>query len=771
MTSKVVGTSQVRKDAVDKVTGAGQYTDDFFIPGLLTGRLVHSPHAHARVVRVNKEKALALPGVVAVICHTDLPDVKYPTAGHPYSLDPSHRDVADRKIFADVARYVGDIVAGVVAEDELTARRAAQLVEVEYEVLPFVLDPRQAMADGAPQLHEGFPRNVLASFGNTYGDTAAFMKEAAHCVDATYSTNIVQHAQMENQTATAHVDSHGRIVITSSTQIPHIARRIVGQALDLPWGQVQVIKPYIGGGFGNKQDVIAEPIVAAMTLKCGGRPVRLTYDREEVFTDTRTRHAVEITFHSCLDASHKLLATHVEGISNNGSYASHGHSIIMAATSKFRPLYHWQAFRIEPKTVYTNLPTAGAMRGYGAPQMTFALECHMDDLARQFGLDPIDFRRHNLVRVGYEDPVTHNRVASFGIPECIRLGMERYDWTNRRRALENQTGSRRRGLGMALFSYGSGTFPAGLEISGARISLNQDGSATLMVGATEIGQGADTVFAQMAAETMGISYDKVHVRSTQDTDLAPFDTGAYASRQTYIVGFAIHKAATQVRDKILKVASRMTGRSIENLDTENDQVVDARTGEPVISIADVSLNAYYDLMHAEPITADVSNNARINTFSYGATFCEIEVDLRTGKIEVLDITNFHDCGTVINPKTAEGQVLGGMHMGIGQALTEDLKFDPATGRCQNPNLLDYKIGTAMDNNGLHCVFVDSYDPTAPYGQKSLGEPPTLSPAPAIRNALLHATGVAMNSLPLSQQRVFEAIKAAGLLMEKEEDHA
>lgn len=767
MTSKAVGKSVARKDAVDKVTGAAKYTDDFFVPGMLVGKVVHSPHAHARVVRVNKEKALALPGVAAVICHEDLPDVQYPTAGHPYSLDPSHRDIADRRIFASVARYVGDIVAGVVAEDELTARRAAELVEVEYEILPFVLDPAEAMAPGAPQLHEGFPGNVLASSGSSFGEVDALMKQAARTVEGRYATNIVQHAQMENQTAYAQMDGHGRIIITSSTQIPHIARRIVGQALDIPWGRIQVIKPYIGGGFGNKQDVIAEPIVAAMTLKAGGRPVRLIYDREEVFVDTRTRHAVDFTLKSALDENNHLLAIHLQAVSNNGSYASHGHSVIMAGTSKFRPLYHWQAMRLEPKTVYTNLPAAGAMRGYGSPQVTFAIECHMEDLARQLKMDPIEFRRMNLVRVGYEDPFTHNKVSSFGIPECIRIGMEQYDWTNRRRELEHQSGPKRRGLGMALFSYGSGTYPAGLEIAGCRISLNQDGSASLMVGATEIGQGADTVFAQMAAQTTGISYDRITVRSTQDTDIAPFDTGAYASRQTYITGFAVHKAALEIREKILAVASRMTGAATENLDTENDSVIDARSGEPLVSIADVAMEAFYNTTYSEPITADVSNNARINTFSYGATFCEIEVDLRNGKIEIIDITNLHDCGTVINPKTAEGQVFGGMAMGIGQALTEDLKFDPKTGRCLNPNLLDYKIGTAMDTPNMHCVFVDSYDPTAPYGQKSLGEPPNLSPAPAIRNALLHATGMAMDSLPMSQQRVFEALQAAGLLMEEE----
>lgn len=767
MTSKAVGKSPARKDAIDKVTGLGKYTDDYFLPGMLVGKLVHSPHAHARVVKVNKEKALALPGVVAVICHEDLPDVEYPTAGHPYSMDPKHRDIADRRIFAETARYVGDPVAGVVAEDDVTARRAAELVEIEYEVLPFVIDPHEAMAEGAPQLHRGYPRNILAASSNEYGDAPAALKEAERRFEGTYRTNIVQHAQMENQTAFAHVDAHGRIIITSSTQIPHIARRIVGQALDIPWGKIQVIKPYVGGGFGNKQEVIAEPIVAAMTLRSGGRPVRLIYDREEVFTDTRTRHAIEYHFDTAVDENDRLVATHLTALSNNGSYASHGHSVVGAGTSKFRPLYYWQNFLLEPKTVYTNLPTAGAMRGYGSPQMVFALECHMEDMAYALHLDPIEFRRSNLVRLGYEDPITHNRVSSFGIPECIRVGMEQYNWTQRRRALENQTGSRRRGLGMALFSYGSGTWPAGLEIAGARITLNQDGSATLMVGATEIGQGADTVFAQMAAETTGISYDRITIRSTQDTDIAPFDTGAYASRQTYVTGFAVHKAAEEIREKILQVAARLTGLDKAELDTLDDQVVSVRSGEVLLSIADVALESYYSREHAAPITADVSHNTKVNTFSYGATFCEIEVDLRTGKIEIVDITNIHDSGTIINPTTARGQVFGGMSMGIGQALSEDLKFDPKTGRCLNPNLLDYKIMTAMDVPRMHCHFVESHDPTSSYGQKSLGEPPTLSPAPAIRNALLHATGVAVNSLPLSQQRVFEALKQAGLTMDKE----
>ena len=428
MSLKIVGKSVQRLDAIEKVTGRARYSEDFFERDMLVGKVLRSPHAHALVKRIDVSRAQALPGVEAVILPKDLPSIKFPTAGHPWSLDVAHRDVADRLILTEKARFVGDAIAAVVAVDLLTAEKALHLIDVEYEVLPFVLTPEDAMKEGAPVLHEERPSNIVSTFGAQYGDIDAEFRTADRVFEGEFETSIVQHCHLENQTAFAFVDSHGRVVINSSTQIPHIVRRIVAQALGLRWGKVQVIKPYIGGGFGAKQDVVIEPLVAAMTLAVHGRPVRCSFTREEVFIDSRTRHAMKIHLRIAASNAGMLQGIEVKLLSNTGAYASHGHSIAMSAGSKFRPLYHFRSYRFEPKTVYTNLPVAGAMRGYGVPQMFFALESLLEDIARELKLDPIEFRRQNLISVGHQDPLTKNIVRSFGIPECIDKGKALIQW-------------------------------------------------------------------------------------------------------------------------------------------------------------------------------------------------------------------------------------------------------------------------------------------------------------------------------------------------------
>ena len=764
MSFDVIGKSYPRLDAIAKVTGKAMYTDDFFVRDMLVGKVLRSPHAHARIISIKADKALALDGVEAVLTHENTPKHQYPTAGHPWSLDPSHRDGEDRRMITDKARFVGDVVAAVVAKDELIAKKALKLIEIEYEVLDFVLDPEKTFLEGAPVIHDERPNNIISSFGYAFGDIEKEKANSEMSYKGLYKTGIVQHCQIENQSSYAYQDTDGRIVIVSSTQIPHIVRRIVGQALDIPWGNIKVINPYIGGGFGNKQDVIVEPLNAAMTLAVGGRPVRYAIDREETFIDTRTRHAMNIGFEVAFEKDGKLNGLDIKLTSNNGAYASHGHSVTMAAGSKFRPLYYWNAIKFDPKTVYTNLPVGGAMRGYGAPQMVFALECLMDDIALKLGMDPIELRTKNLVSLGYEDPLSHNKVLSFGIPGCIEQGKKLMHWDEKREKYKNQTGHKRRGVGMALFSYSSGTHPVGLEMAGARIVMNQDGSVQLQVGATEIGQGSDTVFAQMAAEAIGIPFSKVRVISTQDTDISPFDTGSYASRQTYVSGFAVNKAGLEIKEKVLVFAGRKFNMDPSLLNIIDSEIVEISIGKVLCPLQDVAMEAYYDRIFAAPITSDVSNNARVNAFSYGATFTEIEVDLRTGRIEVIEIFNVHDSGTIINPMLAAGQVHGGVSMSLGFALSEIMLFDEKTGRPLNNNLLDYKLPTSMDTPDIGAEFEETYDPTSSFGQKSLGEPPTLSPAPAIRNAVLHATGIHFDKIPMTPQVVFEKFKEAGILM-------
>jgi len=790
MAYKVVGKSVRKVDAIAKVTGKAKYTDDFSERDMLVGKILHSPYAHAIIKSIDVSLARALPGVEAVLTYKDLPRINYSTtlpgviedviekelaeelelkrikfgtAGHPYSLDPGHRDVEDRHILTKKARFIGDNIAAVVATDELIAEKALKLIKVEYEVLEALTSTDAALREGAPLIHEGRERNILASGGFAIGDVEEAFKESDLVIEGEYETSIVQHCHMENQTSYAYQDTDGRIVIVTSTQIPQIVRRVVAQALGLPWGKVRVIKPFVGGGFGNKQDVCIEPLNAAMTLAVGGRPVKIELTREESMIDTRTRHAFKFKIKTGINHNGKIIGIHISAVSNTGAYASHGHSIAGSAGGKFRYLYPTKALKYDPITVYTNLPVAGAMRGYGCPQIFYAFESHLEDIAKRLNMDPIEIRQKNLVEVGFVDPVSKNKITSCGIRECIAKGKALIKWDEKKVLYKEQSGDKLRGVGMACFSYASGTYPVALELAAARIVLNQDGSLQLQIGATDTGQGSDTVFGQMVAEVLGLPMDMVHVISTQDTDISPFDTGCYASRQTYVSGMAVEKAALEVKAKILTFASSMTDIPVDKLDLLEQKIVYKHSGESVLTLEQVAMQSYYDRVLAKPITSDISNNARINAVPFGVTFAEVEVDIKTGKIVVLEIYNVHDSGTIINPQMAEGQVHGGVSMGIGYALSEQLLFDAVTGKPLNNNLLDYKLPTIMDTPNIGAAFVETYEPTGPFGVKSLGEPPVISPAPAIRNAVLDATGVAFNRLPMNPQRVFEGFKKAGLI--------
>ncbi|MCB8814904.1 xanthine dehydrogenase molybdenum-binding subunit XdhA [Desulfosporosinus shakirovi] len=786
MAYTVVGKSVTRVDAVAKVTGKAKYTDDFSERDMLVGKILHSPYAHAIVKSIDVSKAKALAGVEAVLTYKDLPQIryatampgvieaiatdevdvaelKYGTAGHPFSLDESHRDKEDRYILTQKARFVGDNIAAVVATDALIASKALKLIEVEYEVLEALTSTDAALKEGAPLIHDDCEGNILASNGYAIGNIEEALKESDHVIEGEYETSIVQHCHMENQVSHAYVDSDRRIVIMTSTQIPHIVRRIVAQSLGISWGRVRVIKPYVGGGFGNKQDVCIEPLNVAMSLAAGGRPVKLELSREEAMIDTRTRHAFKFKIKTGINKDGKINGIHITAVSNTGAYASHGHSIASSGGGKFRYLYPTKALKYDPITVYTNLPVAGAMRGYGTPQIFFAFESHMEDIAKKLKMDPIEIRKKNLVEVGFVEPLSKNKIMSCSIRECIDKGRELIKWDAKKALYKDQSGDKRRGVGMACFSYASGTYPVALELAGARIVMNQDGSVQLQLGATEIGQGSDTVFAQMVAEVLGIPMYMVHVISTQDTDITPFDTGSYASRQTYVSGMAVEKAALEVREKVLAFANRMTDIPAHLLDIKDQFVVFKDSGEQVIALEVVAMQSYYDRVNAQPITSDVSNNARINAIPYGVTFAEVEVDIKTGKIKILEIFNVHDSGKIVNPLLAEGQVHGGVSMGIGYALSEQLLFDEQTGKPLNNNLLDYKLPTIMDTPDIGAAFVEKEDPTGPFGVKSLGEPPIVSPAPAIRNAVFDATDVAFNRIPMNPQRVFEKFKETGLI--------
>ncbi|MDR1019567.1 MAG: xanthine dehydrogenase molybdenum-binding subunit XdhA [Synergistaceae bacterium] len=765
MARKAIGRSVPRVDAYDKVTGRAKYTDDLADRNALIAKILHSTIANGLVTKIDTGRAEKLPGVVKILTCFDVPDIEFPTAGHPWSTDPAHRDPTDRKLLNRRVRLYGDDIAAVVAEDEVAASRALRAIEVQYEEYPAATDPEEAMRDGVPLLHEGFPNNILERHSVLDGDfDEATKEEGLIRVEGTYQTPTVQHCHIELPTSYAYMEG-GRVVVVSSTQIPHIVRRIVGQALGIPWGMVRIIKPYIGGGFGNKQDALYEPLNAWLSVQLGGRLVKLELSREEAFYGTRVRHAVKVHITSYVRPDGRIVARDAKFVSNQGAYGSHGHSIVSKCVTAFRQLYNDErAKRAEAVTVYTNTATSGAMRGYGTPQSVFGMECHADDIAARLGIDPMEFRRMNMMPVGYTDPFSKNVNWSDSFNQCIEKGREYIGWDRKRELYRNQSGPVRRGVGMSLLWYNTAVWPISMEVSSCRMVLNQDGSVQIQLGETEIGQGADTVFAQMTADTLGVPFESVHVVSTQDTDITPFGTGAYGSRQTYVGGMAIKRTAESLKGKILRFASERADTGPDALDIDDGFIV--RKGEPgsaLFALSELATDVLYSMEHSMHFTAEETVQAKSNAYSFGAGFAEVEVDIPLAKVRLVDIVNVHDCGRLINPQLAAAQVHGGMSMGIGYGLYEKMLYDPGTGKLLNDNLLDYKLSTIMDHPHLEALFVENPEPTSAFGTKALGEPPTVPCAPAIRNAVFHATGVAANENPLTPHVLFPLFKAAGLI--------
>ena len=758
-----IGQSVKRVDALDKVTGRAKYTDDLADKGALVAKILHATIAHGQVKSMDVSAAQAIPGVVKVVTCFDVPPYKFPTAGHPWSTDPAHQDVADRLLLTKHIRFYGDDIAAVVAEDEVAAQQALRAIKVEYEAFPFVLDAQEAMKPEAPQLHEEYPGNILNHTSIRLGNYAEAIKEPGLIkVEGWYDTPTVQHCHIENHIAYAYQEGK-RITVVASTQIPHIVRRIVGQALGIPWGDVRIIKPYIGGGFGNKQDALYEPLCAYLSTVVGGRLVKLDVSREETFVCNRVRHAIRTHIISWVRPDGSFAARKIECFSDQGAYASHGHGVVAKGMGAFPQLYPCPNVEGDAYSVFTNKPAAGAMRGYGIPQAMFAGECHMEDVARALGVDSIQFRKDHRMPVGYVDGFSKNENYADSLGQCMEKGMEYLDYERKRKEYANQTGPVRRGVGMALFWYNTAVWPISLESSSCRMVLNQDGSIQLQLGETEIGQGADTAFAQMAADTVGIPVDMVHTVSTQDTDLTPFGTGAYASRQTYVGGFAIKQTGLLLKERILAYAKELTRQDVNNLDIQEGYIVRTTDGRKLMRLGELATEAVYSLTHSQHMTAESTYQIKNNAYSFGCSFAEVEVDIPLCKVKLIDMVNVHDCGRLINPALAEAQVHGGMSMAIGYGLSEQLLFDPKTGKPLNNNLLDYKLSTTMDHPDLAARFVENYEPTSPFGTKALGEPPACSGAPAIRNAILNATGVAIDRAPITPHVLFAKFKEAGLL--------
>jgi xanthine dehydrogenase molybdenum-binding subunit len=751
----VVGARLPRIDAPDKVTGSAIYAGDIKLPGMLHAKILQSPHAHARVKDVDFSALKNLPGVVTAICYKDVPRIPFATAGHPSDCTPNDTYIFDTKV-----RYVGEPVAAVAAESLEIAESALKLIKVEYEILPAVFNHFEALKPGAPKIHPDVENNNICDYNFDVGDAEKGFREADLVVEDELELQIVQHCTMETHGCVVNPEASGRLTIWSSTQIPFTLRRILSKALGISASKICVVKPHVGGGFGGKQDVCQETICAALALKAK-RPVRLYYDREEDIVATRTRHSCTIRMKTGVKKDGTLTARQMDMYTNAGAYASHGPVVTIYAAVMWAPLYRCPNIKFKGKTIYTNLPIAGAFRGYGVPQAFYANERHFDNVAKQLGMDPLEFRLKNITKQGDIDPATKWVLNSCGIEECLRKGAEKIGWDERayvKSEVKKKNKSKRRGYGFAAYTYGSGAAPYAQETTAATVKLNDDGSATLMLGSAEIGQGLETAFAQICAQELGVKYEDVVVFPGVNTDICPYDAGTYATRQTYIGGYAVKMAAEDAKQQIFKVAAEMLETTPDLLEAGGGEIWISGQESKRVSFYEVAQKLHYG-RNPYQIIGKGTRNAVGNAPSFGAQFAEVEVDIETGNIEILRIVAAHDVGKIINPTTIEGQVDGGVAQGIGYALTEELKYDPETGEVLNASLRDYKLPIAASIPNIDYVFVETMEPTGPFGAKGIGEPATIPTAGAIANAVCDAIGIDINSIPITAEKVLSAINS------------
>jgi putative selenate reductase molybdopterin-binding subunit len=772
----VVGAPETKVDALKLVKGNPAFTDDVELRGMLYAKVLRSPHAHARVVDIDDSAARALPGVHAVLHHGNTARVKYASGGqswpNPYPWD--------QVSFDDKVRHVGDRVAAVAAETLEIAEEACRRIKVTYEVLPAVFDERLAMAEGAPVIHDegdtvgiyDATRNISHHIeGQTVSDAqmdAAFAA-AERVFEQEFHVPQQQHTAIEPHITIGWLDEDERLVLRSSTQTPFHTRRMVAPLVGLPVKRIRVVKPRIGGGFGGKQEMLIEDIVGHLALATR-HPVRLELTREEVFGCTRTRHAQTITFKTGVDRENHLVAQEMRVVGNTGAYGTHGFTVQSVTGQHGLSLYNCPNKRYSCDVAYTNRTPAGAFRGYGAPQAFFALESHMDDIARALGVDPAAFRRLNWVksgdaldivprlgeRGGVEEiaPEDLPRITSCGLEECTAQGMRAIGWDRRDDPSWRQPVDRpsiRRGIGLALSIQGSG-IPL-MDMGAASIKINDDGSFNLLFGATDLGTGADTVLAQIAAEVLGIPVDDIVVYAA-DTDLTPFDVGAYASSTTYISGMAVKKAAEAARERIVARAARLLAVDDPAVVELHDRRAWAPDGRSV-SLEDIALNALHT-EDQEQIIGTASHVSGESPPPFAAQLAEVEVDIDTGEVQVKKLVTAVDCGVPINPITASGQVEGAMAQALGYALTEELVLDQS-GRLVNGRFGPYWIFRADDMPPMETFLVQTMELSGPFGAKSIAEIPMDGIAPAVRNAILNATGVSINAIPLTPERVWRQL--------------
>ncbi len=749
---RFIGKPIRKKDAFLKVTGHAKYTSDLPMQRALTIRILRSPVPHARIAKIDASKALELPGVKVVLTHENTPDVLY----NSYWREPVDDDrlLPDERAFSPVVRHVGDRVAAVSATTPHIAEEALELIEVEYEPLPVVGDPEEALKPGASPIHGD--TNLLKHVEWGVGDAKKGFQESELILEDSFETHVVQHMPMETHTYAGAYDAHsGRLTIWTSTQGVHNIRILLGKVLNIPLTRIRVIKPFTGGSFGGKNDLFDEIVVALMAME-SGRPVRLSLTRWEEFVGTRTRHANRFYLKLGFKSDGTLHARELRAYLNAGGYSAASPKVTMTTGHRWMMLYRTPHVRYEGIAAYTNFPVAGAFRGFGTPQQTFAMELLMDRAAEKLGMDAVDLRLKNHVRVGDYDEMSKITIESSGMEECIRKGADAVGWSEvRGRKIRN--GTKVRGVGMGIGTHNTGVKPFVNEVTGAILKINEDGTVNISVGACDLGQGSDTILAQVAAEVLGTDPDRIDVFNG-DTEFCPYDNGTHSSRQAYMAGNAVKRAAEEARDQLLGVVAEHLEADPGDLVCADEKVYVQSAPKRAMRFEDAAMHAVHcdknEMIMGRGTFAPVTNCP-----PFLAQFAEVEVDTETGEVEVLKLVCAHDIGRAINPQICEGQIEGGAAQGVGYALIEDMVIDPETCLPQNANIVDYRIATSEDMpRETVPIIVESIEPTGPWGAKGLAEPALVAIAPAIANAVIDATGVSVKSLPINSERLLGLLK-------------
>ncbi|MGA8190283.1 MAG: molybdopterin cofactor-binding domain-containing protein, partial [Candidatus Sulfotelmatobacter sp.] len=790
----IIGKSIAMIDAAGKTTGSGKYADDLALPGMLYGKILHSPHPHARIKSIDTSRAERLDGVMAVVTGKDAPN--------PFGILPVGHD--EYALALDKVRYVGDNVACVAAVSEAIAEKALELIAVDYELLPAYFDPEESLKAEKNLIHDNHPNNLEKDYHHVFGDPDKAFAEADYIAEGRFLANEVTHAAMEPHCTLAsfeldpHTGTLGRLTVWSSTQVPYYLQHKLSLVLEMPMSQIRVIKPLVGGGFGGKSLVVPLEIIAGIAARAAQRPVKIAYTREEVFWAHRGRPRTIVDLKTAVKNDGSIIAVKARVVQDGGAYCSYGVVTILYSGALLGALYDIPNIQYDGYRVLTNKPVCGAMRGHGSVNVRFAFESQLDEIAAKLKMDPAAIRRRNLLK---PPCITINglRVQSYGLPECIDQVVTRSRWNERKGKLPKG-----RGLGIGCSHYVSGAansiIRSDMPHSTVNIKIDRDGGVVIYTGASDIGQGSDTMVAQVAAETLGCALSRVKVVAA-DTDLTPIDIGSYSSRVTFMNGNATLRAAQEVKKQIAAAAAKKMNCAPEDIVYRNDQLTCGdgsltRPGGAQLHREFATLSGRVEgqilrgslqqkrkdegpknsMTFEEAVVAAIDFHGALSgtgsyapppearggkhkgagvgpspAYSYSAQVAEVSVDEDTGEVTVHKIWAAHDCGRALNPVSVEGQVIGSVWMGMGQALTEEMIWKD--GLLMNPGLLEYRSPSSVESPEVEAIIVESIDPEGPFGAKEASEGSLAATIPAIANAIYDAVGIRLHESPFTPERM------------------